>query len=411
MARLRVPGWLLVAVAVTIAGAIVVRGALPIVLIAAAVVSAWLAGRAMPARATPAVALPPPASGADVLGDLERVLDPLSEAVILLDVNLVVHGANRAAVDLAGRPRDALLGQALIRVLRDHDVVQIARERTGEARLVGYADARELRVIAAPIALPPVTTILVIEDRTAMTRAQRARADLVANISHELRTPLAAARALAETLQSGVDDPAAHAAFAGRLVGEVDRLGDMVNRLLRLARLDAGSEQFVVEPLDAGALLREAASRLAPLAEQRGVTITVAAGNAWAALGDRERVLEVLANLIDNALRYAPDRGAVTLAVDAAGGDVRFAVHDDGPGILPADRERIFERFYTADAARAAGQGAGLGLAIARNIVGRLGGRIWVEPVSAGTTLCFTLPAAGDRSTTTDGAGGAPAPR
>lgn len=387
-------GWLLLAGALTLGAITTVREPLPALLVVLACGSAVLAGRAGVRAATRVAAVPGAPAAADVLYGLDRILDPLTEAVLLLDADLVVRGANRAAGDLAGRPREALLGQALIRALRDHDLVQVARARTGDPRLVGYADARELRVIAAPVALAPVTTVLVIEDRTAVARARRARADLVANISHELRTPLTAARALAETLQSGVDDPAAHEAFAGQLLAAVDRLSAIVDRLLRLARLDAGSEPFVVEPLDVVALLHETAARLAPLAAAAQITLAVDSPGGLRALGDRERVLEVLSNLVENALRYAPQRGTVALSATAQADSIRFAVHDDGPGILPADRERIFERFYTADAARAAGQGAGLGLAIARHIVGRLGGRIWVEPVPSGATLCFTLPTA-----------------
>src|SRR5690606_29546375 len=97
----------------------------------------------------------------------------------------------------------------------------------------------------------------------------------------------------------------------------------------------------------------------------------------------------------DNAIRYSPAEGTITITAGPVGHAVRFCVRDEGPGILPAERQRIFERFYTADRTRTAGAGTGLGLAIARNIVSRLGGEIWVADETPATTLCFTLPRAG----------------
>jgi two-component system phosphate regulon sensor histidine kinase PhoR len=216
-------------------------------------------------------------------------------------------------------------------------------------------------------------------------------------MSHELRTPIAAARALTETLQSGVDDEADRARFLAQLGEEVGRLGEMVERLLRLSRLESGAEPFSTEALEPEALLVTAASRIEPLARQRSIRIELQPVTTASVRGDHDRVLEVLSNLLDNALRHAPEGSTIRLVAQSVRdepGMVRFEVDDDGPGILPTDRERVFERFYTADRSRAAGEGAGLGLAIARHIVQRLGGRIWVADRTPGATLCFTLPLA-----------------
>jgi two-component system phosphate regulon sensor histidine kinase PhoR len=144
-------------------------------------------------------------------------------------------------------------------------------------------------------------------------------------------------------------------------------------------------------------LLVTAAGRIEPLARQRDVRIEVEPSAAPMVRGDRDRVLEVLSNLLDNALRHAPDASRIRLLAQPEGSDSRivvFEVDDDGPGVLPTERERIFERFYTGDRARTAGEGSGLGLAIARHIVQRLGGRIWVTDRTPGATFCFTLPIA-----------------
>jgi signal transduction histidine kinase len=106
-------------------------------------------------------------------------------------------------------------------------------------------------------------------------------------------------------------------------------------------------------------------------------------------------VVEVLTNLIDNAIRFSPAGGSVTIEAERSDAMVRFSVRDQGPGILPSDRLRVFERFYTGEDARTTGAargGTGLGLAIARHIVSRLGGEIWVSDDTPGATLCFTLP-------------------
>jgi signal transduction histidine kinase len=138
---------------------------------------------------------------------------------------------------------------------------------------------------------------------------------------------------------------------------------------------------------------------VAPLAE-RALIALAAEPSAEAAgtpvLADRERVLEVLTNLMDNAVKFSSPGDTVTAGTEPAGDFVRFWVRDQGPGIMPNERLRVFERFYTSDSARAAGQstGTGLGLSIARQIVTRHGGEIWVADEPRGTTICFTIPVA-----------------
>ena len=171
------------------------------------------------------------------------------------------------------------------------------------------------------------------------------------------------------------------------------------------------SESMAVEALRPAELLRTAVERIEPLVEARGAHV------AWACeedlpeiAGDRARVLEVLSNLLDNAAKFAPAGSAVRAWAERdASGLVRFEVRDAGPGILPGDRARVFERFYTGDRARGSGGGTGLGLAIARHIIGRLGGRIWVADRSPGTTICFTLPVVAPVDAGAEGDGTSPA--
>jgi len=327
--------------------------------------------------------------------EFAHLIEPLAEGVLLLDERRAVVAVNAAAARILGRPTDAMLGSSLIVALRDHDLAEIVRAATGTPTPVHVSSsAHDVVATASAVEAGPVRTLLVLEDVTELARARRARADLVANMSHELRTPVAAARAIAETLQAGVDEPEAAARFHDRLVDEIGRLGAMVDRLLRLSRLESGSESMAVEALRPADLLRTAAERIEPLVEARGAHIEWACEEDLPPVaGDRARVLEVLSNLLDNAAKFAPQGSAVgAWAEREADGMVRFEVRDAGPGILPAERTRIFERFYTGDRSRGSGGGTGLGLAIARHIIGRLGGRIWVADRSPGTTICFTLP-------------------
>ena len=350
--------------------------------------------------------------------EFAHLIEPLAEGVLLLDERRAVIAVNAAAARILGRPTDVMLGSSLIVALRDHDLAEIVRAATGEPTPVHVSSsAHDVVATASAVEAGPVRTLLVLEDVTELARARRARADLVANMSHELRTPVAAARAIAETLQAGVDEPEEAARFHDRLVDEIGRLGAMVDRLLRLSRLESGSESMAVEALRPADLLRTASERIEPLVEARGAHIEWACEEDLPSVaGDQARVLEVLSNLLDNAAKFAPPGSAVSAWAECDTANlVRFEVRDAGPGILPAERARVFERFYTGDRARGSGGGTGLGLAIARHIVERLGGRIWVADHSPGTTICFTLPvvapeaggaADGDASAVTDEAAG-----
>jgi two-component system phosphate regulon sensor histidine kinase PhoR len=345
-----------------------------------------------------------------------HLIEPLAEGVLLLDGNRMVVAANPAAGRILERPTDAMVGSSLIVALRDHDLAEVVRAARGVPGPVHVSSSgHDVLATASNVDAGAVRTLLVLEDVTELERARRARADLIANMSHELRTPVAAARALAETLQSGVDDPAATARFHDRLVEEIGRLGEMVDRLLRLSRLESGRETMEDELLVPSDLLRTAVGRIEPLATARGVGIDMECEDGLPRVhGDRERVLEVLSNILDNSLRYSPPGGVVRVSAAAQEpGFVRFAVRDEGTGILPGDRARVFERFYTGDRARGAGGGTGLGLSIARHSVERLGGSIWVADSAPGASLCFTLRAEAqeDEAEAADASDEAPAPR
>lgn len=339
---------------------------------------------------------PSPLEGppAEARSALDAVIGALHVPLLLLDNLPTVVAASAGAAELFDTTVEAMRGRSLIRATGDHHLLQLVRDASGDPVELAIGDGRVVRAAAHRVDVGPVRVVLAIEDRTALLAAQRARTDLVANVSHELRTPIAAALALAETLESGVPDEQRRVRFYSQLTAEIERLGTIVDRLLRLSRIEWADEVFTPEVLLPADLLETAADRIQPIVPT-GQTITVDPSAAPPVFADRERALEVLANLIDNALRHSPANGRVTLSASVAGREVQFAVQDEGPGILPSDRERLFERFYTGDRARTTGRGgSGLGLAIARHIVSRHRGRIWVAVSERGALIRFTLPLA-----------------
>ena len=215
-----------------------------------------------------------------------------------------------------------------------------------------------------------------------LAEADRQRRDLIANVSHELRTPITALRAVLENLVDGVEPPDMETMRAMTL--QVERLGRLVDQLLDLSRLEAGvvpleRRAFAVEPL-----LERAAeeSRInAARGQERDVRLSISVEPRGLRVeADAERVHQVVANLLQNAIRHSPDGGEVSLQARPDNGSVRIEVVDEGPGIPETEARRVFERFYRADPARSSTDGGtGLGLAIARWIVDLHGGEIHVE--------------------------------
>ena len=237
-------------------------------------------------------------------------------------------------------------------------------------------------------------------DMTARLRAARQmETEFVANVSHELRTPLTAVKGTIETLRDGaVDDPEVRDRFLETVEVETDRLIRLVNDLLLLSRTDSEALNLHRQPVDLASLARETSQRLAPRALAEGLTLQVEEEpRPPQVLADRDRIEQVLVNLLDNAIKYSPQGGVIRIRAAACPeGMVCVSVEDQGIGIPMVELERIGERFYRADRARSRTQGgSGLGLAIARALVEAHGGHLWLESKEGrGTTATFTLPLA-----------------
>ena len=208
-----------------------------------------------------------------------------------------------------------------------------------------------------------------------LAEVDRMRRDLVANASHELRTPIGALRASLENLVDGVEpvEPAALEA----LLGQVERLGTLVEQLLDLSKLESGAVPLDRARVAASAVVARVIDEWRPWASEHGVRLESAVDARLVFDADADRLHQVLANLVANAIRHSPAGGRVLIRAAAPDGIARLEVVDEGPGIPPEESERVFERFYRRDHARAARDGgSGLGLAIARWIVGLHGGTI-----------------------------------
>jgi two-component system phosphate regulon sensor histidine kinase PhoR len=235
-------------------------------------------------------------------------------------------------------------------------------------------------------------------DIAQLRRSEAVRKDFTANVSHELRTPLAAIKAFAETLREGAADDAEHRAeFLQEIERNADRMARLVDDLLTLSALDSGARLPAPESVDLMRLAAEVAATLKPLADRKELALRVEPfRDVPLVRGDRGQLKQVLTNLIDNAIKYTPEKGLVRVSAACAEGRATVNVEDTGPGIPPEALPRIFERFYRADKARSREMGGtGLGLAIVKHIVEAHDGGVSVESRPGGGSLFrFSLPAA-----------------
>ncbi|MDD2923283.1 MAG: HAMP domain-containing sensor histidine kinase [Anaerolineales bacterium] len=227
--------------------------------------------------------------------------------------------------------------------------------------------------------------------------SQKSQRDFVANVSHELKTPLTSVQGFAQALLDGAADTEESRRQAAQIIyDESARMNRMVLDLLDLAKLDAGTADITMSSVNIAALLNTIAEKFAPQSQKAGVKIMAAADSNLPKLSaDGDRLAQVFANLVDNALKFTPVGGSITLRASADNREILVSVADTGVGISPEAQARIFDRFYQADPARKGGakHGAGLGLAIVHEIVQAHGGRIAVRSrLGEGTTFDVFFP-------------------
>lgn len=328
--------------------------------------------------------------------ELETVLNSMEEGVIATSGDGRVMWANRRMQQLL--PNGVRIGCPLVETLRDPDLLRAvenaAHGGSAQTERVSWASAgRSFSVTAAP--MPGGGVVAVLYDLSEIERLERTRRDFIANVSHELRTPLTSIQGYTETLLDGMADPAMTQEFLEIIRKNAARMSRLTEDLLTLARVESGAQTFRFEVVSAASLLSEAEDSLREFVRGRGAELRVVESTDEMVQADRDTIHQVFANLIDNAVKYAPGT-EVQLGARIVDGTVEFFVRDAGPGIPSEHLPRLFERFYRVDKARSRESGGtGLGLAIVKHIVRKHGGTVSAtSEVNKGSEFRFGLPVA-----------------
>lgn len=376
------------------------------------VLAALLANRAT----EEAVRLARPVTVAERSGEpLEAVIAGVPDPVIALDRNGRVLTLNESARSLAPALRQ---GEPVSLALRMPELIEaIGRAyATGDEQRVEYSERvpidRWFEVIVKPVRREPKLdmpdlVLMTFHDLTPLRRVEEMRADFVANASHELRTPLAALSGFIETLQgSARDDAKARERFLPIMQEQARRMARLIDDLLSLSRIELNAHRRPDTPVDLVPIVRQVADGLQTLARDRGVTVAVDAASAVRVPGDRDELVRVFENLVENALKYGASGRRVDIGLGQGQSpegeqEARISVRDYGPGIAPEHVPRLTERFYRVDVRESRAQGGtGLGLALVKHILNRHHGRLLIESMpGAGATFTVFLPLAANVTT------------
>ena len=299
-------------------------------------------------------------------------------------LKLEKHSADRSYIEAIRHPG-----------IVDHIGRALAGEDTEGLELSVTRDqTRVLVARVAPVVAAGRGAVLVMHDITDLRKADQVRRDFVANVSHELRTPLTAIKGYAEALLDDGEDAQAREKFLDIIHRHATRMERLVTDLLRLARLDAGQETVEWTPCDVDAVLRGIANDFEPHAARKQQTIEVVVGDGAKQLTtDAAKFHDIARNLIENAVNYTPQGGAIDVRAQVIDARFQLTVSDTGHGIAPDDLGRVFERFYRVDKSRTKPGGTGLGLSIVKHLVHVLGGEVSASNQEGGGALfTVTLP-------------------
>lgn len=366
-------------------------------LLAAALVV--LAAIVAPRRARSAGAAEQPARGFAIPPEMAAILAGLPDPVLVLDRRGAVAAFNPQALAALGEIR---VGEPVSFALRAPEVLEAVRgaAAAGRPQVVFFVERvpverwREAHVAPARLGEDgPQAIVVALRDLTEQRRSERMRGDFVANASHELRTPLASLLGFIETLQGPAkNDAAAREKFLGIMRAQAGRMSRLIDDLLSLSRIELKAHVRPRTVVDLAAVARGVVDGLGPLARDRGVEIRLDADAPVEVRGDRDELIRVAENLIENAIKYGQSGGRVDVVVGDGGWEegVRLSVRDYGPGVEPEHLPRLTERFYRVDVAESRDKGGtGLGLALVKHILQRHGGRLVIES-AAGEGATFT---------------------
>jgi two-component system phosphate regulon sensor histidine kinase PhoR len=334
-----------------------------------------------------------------------QLVDAMPEPAVIVSGDERAVAANQPALNLLPGLR---VGDPLVLGLRAPDVIDARRRvmASGEAESVQWSERvpveRLFDVYVAPLTAMDgqvVATLITLRDQTESRRVERLRVDFIANASHELRTPLASLVGFIETLQgSARDDVKARDRFLGIMREQGRRMARLIEDLLSLSRIEQKQHLRPENLVDLAQTTRGVVDALTPMANDLGVEIRLSAEQPVMVAGDRDELLRVAENLIENAIKYGvrvdSDAGVVDVAVSATEKEGALSVQDYGHGIAPEHLPRLTERFYRVDATQSrAKNGTGLGLAIVKHILTRHRGRLSITSrVGQGSSFIATVP-------------------
>jgi two-component system phosphate regulon sensor histidine kinase PhoR len=328
----------------------------------------------------------------------KAVLEGMSEAVITLDHERRVILFNSAATELLDLHGDPT-GQPFIELVRAPAIHRLlaapSSAGAGEIELPGPTPRRVL--VQVTPSREGSDYIVVMHDVTDIRQLETVRRDFVANVSHELRTPVTIIRANAETLLDGaMNDPVHGQRLLDALYRHAERLSRLVDDLLDLARLEAHRYQLESDEIPVHRAAQKAVDAVERAAQARDIQLAIEVDPALRVRADEKALDQILVNYLDNAVKYTPEGGKVRVSAHRRDGMVRIDVTDNGPGIAPQHRNRIFERFYRVDPGRSRSMGGtGLGLSIVRHLADALDGDAGMEPAQPhGSTFWVSLPGA-----------------
>jgi two-component system phosphate regulon sensor histidine kinase PhoR len=330
---------------------------------------------------------------------LLAVLTSMVEGVMVLDSRGLVLQINPALERMFGVSRLEARGRPCAELFRHQQlndlVAVILQSHTyRQDEIVLPLSGRCLQIEASPAGGErenEASVVLVFHDITELRRLEKIRKDFVANVSHELRTPLTSIKGYVEALLDGAkEDPAASTKFLEIILKQSDRLNLIIEDLLELSKIESGGVSLKEEPLELRSVIDRTLSMIKPIADKnRHRLVTAVDPSLPPVAGDEGRLVQVLTNLLDNAIKYTPSGGTITVGaklappvgkVEPPARAIELSVTDTGIGIPEEDRPRVFERFYRVDKARSRELGGtGLGLAIVKHIIEGHGGQVWVE--------------------------------
>jgi two-component system phosphate regulon sensor histidine kinase PhoR len=336
---------------------------------------------------------------------LTAVLKGMADGVMVTDAQGRVMIVNPAFLNTFGIKEEYAVGRPLVEVIRNEGIQNLyktSHERrdyvTGEVE-TGFPEPMYFIAGCVPLIIEDVFSgiVIVLHDVTRMQALERVRRDFVANVTHELKTPIAAIQGFAETLMDGaLDDKEKANKFLGIIESNSQRLARLVEDLMTLSKIELGEVKLHMKPVSLQEVALEAAALLEPKIKERNIKLAVDfPPDMPPALADKDKLYQIMLNVMDNAVKYTPRGESVAIAGKAgeAGGTVEISITDTGPGIPPEMLPRLGERFFRVDPARSRELGGtGLGLAIVKHLVRIHGGSFNIESlVRRGTKVTLTF--------------------